>query len=110
MNSTHVGFEFKAKSLSYMFNVIDEFACLGSNPKTYKHWDDFIRELKSEHGDSLAGVIIFSYKSKPELFEDDTFAFMLIPKAFIKSKSRSFSWEAALDPHRGRTLVDAITW
>lgn len=92
------------------FLNLDEYGALGQDPRTHKSWKDFTYGLKARYGDSIAGIIIFSYKENGHT----SFCFMLYPVGSINKgdglipDNKFQELIEVFKIHKGRTLEEFV--
>jgi hypothetical protein len=109
MNSTSIGIKtFATTAITELFCILDEYACLGTDPRKHPQWESFLEELREHHWRIIEGILIFSYKDNDTITKE-AFSFMIIPSlSTSESLEKSFSLSQAFTAHRGRTIVDFV--
>jgi hypothetical protein len=108
MNSSSIGITtFKTSLLTRLYCILDEYGCLGDDPRNHDEWENFVKNLKIIHPDEISGILILSYKKVLDGIDDDTFAMMLLP-IFNKSVHGDKFMEKVFNYQKGRTIVSFV--
>jgi hypothetical protein len=89
-----------------MFWILDEYSSGGRDPRTHADWKLFLSDLKKEHSEDAAGILVLAnYASGMQ--EVDSFSMMIIPKD-SNSPDVIVYWKELFSEHKGKTIIDFV--